>query len=63
MKNYKPICNKQNNKNIIIHFRHKNLRYRYAAIKIHSIMRKLKKVCLKIALKSMQVWNIAKLTR
>ena len=64
-KHYKPIYNKQNNKNIIIHFCHENLKYRYVnnIIKIHSTISKLKKVRLKIALKSMQVWNITKLTR
>ena len=45
-----------------IHFPHKNLKYRYVTIKIHSTMSKLKKIRLNIALKSMQVWNITKLT-
>ena len=49
---YKSIYNKQNHKNIYT-----------SAIKIHSTISKLKKVRLKIALKSMQVWNIAKLMR
>ena len=40
-----------------IHFRHKNLKYRYVTIKIHSTISKLKTVRLNIALKSMQVWN------
>ena len=56
-KNYKPIYNKQNNKKYI-DFRHKNLKYRYVRIKIHSTISKLKKIRLKIALKSMQVKNI-----
>ena len=47
----------------IYHFYHKNLKYRYVTIKIRSAISKLQKVRLKIALKSMQVWNIAKLTR
>ena len=46
--NYKPIY-------------HKNLKYRYVTIKIHSTISKLKKARLKIALKSRQVWNITKL--
>ena len=37
-----------------MHFCHKNLKYRYVTIKIHSTISKLKKVRLKIALKSMQ---------
>ena len=45
-----------------IHFRHKNLKYRYVTIKIHSTISKLEKVRLKMALKSMQVWNIANLS-
>ena len=36
---------------LIIHFRHKNLKYQYVTIKIHSTISKLKKVRLKIALK------------
>ena len=46
-----------------MHFYHKNLKYRYVTIKIHSTINKLKKVRLKIALKSMQARNIAKLKR
>ena len=48
-----------------IHVYHKNLKYRHVhvTIKIHSTMSKLKKVRVKIALKSMQVRIIAKLTR
>ena len=42
---------------LIIHFRHKNLKYQYVTIKIHSTISKLKKVRLKIALKSRQIWN------
>ena len=48
--NYKPIY-------------HKNLKYRYVTIKIHSTISKLKKARLKIALESRQVWNITKLTQ
>ena len=46
-----------------MHVYHKNLKYRHVTIKIHSTMSKLKKVRLKIALKSIQISNIAKLTR
>ena len=59
--NYKPIYNKRSNKNIYL--RLKKLKYRCVTIKIHSTISKLKKIRLKIALKSMQAWNIAKLTR
>ena len=40
----------------------KNLQYPYVTIKIHSTISKLEKVRLKMALKSMQVWNIANLS-
>ena len=46
-----------------MHVYHENLKYRHVTIKIHSTISKLKKVRLKIALKSMQVRNIAKLRR
>ena len=59
-KNYKPIYNKQNNTNIYTSAI-KNLKYWYVTIKIHSTISKLKKIRLKIALKSMQVWNTTKL--
>ena len=47
-------------KNIYIYFRHKNLKYRYVTIKIHSTINKLKKNVLKIALKSIQVWKLTR---
>ena len=40
----------------------KNLKYRYVTIKVHLTISKLNKRRLKIALKSMHVMNIAKLT-
>ena len=46
-----------------IHFHHENLKYRYVTIKIHSNVSKLQKVRLKIALKSMPVWNISRSSR
>ena len=39
-KNYKPIYISKT-KNIYIYFRHKNLKYRYVTIKIHSTINKL----------------------